>query len=125
MTPTWNQIADLLEKIYRVLQADWKIQPPPFDTLPSEVLDVAVSAWCLQLTRDPSAPLPAPPEVKPWILARLISMSAQARLHAETGDIPAPKLTPKIMQQFLIGEWHGALRDRWNLMMPLYDEPPA
>ena len=119
MKPTWNQIADLLENIYRALRADWKIQPPPFDTLPSEVLDVAVSAWCMELSKDPSEPLAAPPEVQPWILARLVSMSAEARRLADTGDTRAPELTPKIMQELLISEWHGALRDRWCLMMSL------
>jgi hypothetical protein len=120
--PTWNQIADLLQNIYRALQADWNIQPPPFDTLPSEVLDVAVSAWCMVLSKDPSQPLAAPPEVQPWVLARLASMAVQARINAETGGIPAPKLSPETMQQLLISEWHGALRDRWNLMMSLDDE---
>jgi hypothetical protein len=122
MQPTWNQIADLLKQIYEALQVDWKIQPPPFDTLPSETLDIAVSAWCMELSKDPSEPLAAPPEVQPWVLARLVSMSAQARLNADVGGIPAPTMNPATMQQLLISEWHGALRDRWPLMMKIGEE---
>jgi hypothetical protein len=125
MQPTWDQIADLLHQVHDMLQADWKVRAPSFDTLPSELLDVAVDAWCLELSKDPSEPLLAPPEVQPWILARLASMSAQAKINAKTGQIPAPQLTPQTMQQFLIGEWHGALKDRWPLLMRLDEKSSA
>lgn len=113
----WNRIAEVLHQMTSVLAADWSVNPPPYDTLPSEALDVAVSAWCYQLAKDPSAPLDAPSEVQPWVLARLMSAYACAKSNADAGDTPAPPINPNTMRQLLITEWHAALRDRWPLMM--------
>jgi hypothetical protein len=46
-------------------------------------------------------------------------MAASAKSLAQTGDIDPPALTPKTVEQLLIGEWHGCLRDRWPLMMKI------
>jgi hypothetical protein len=60
MQPTWNQIADVLQTTAQILRAEWKCDPPPFDMLPSESLDLACDVWCLKLAADLAAPLSPP-----------------------------------------------------------------
>ena len=105
--------------VAQALRAEWRIELPPFDALPSETLEVLIDAWCVKLAANLNSPLNPPDEVKPWILARLVSMSASAAALARTGDIQAPEFNPQSVRQFLIGEWHGCLRDRWPLSMKL------
>jgi hypothetical protein len=92
--PTWNEISKLLSLVVQKLRVEWRIEMPPFGSLPSETLELVTDSWCLMLAADLNAPLNPPAEVKLWILARLVSMSARAVALARSGDIPPPQLNP-------------------------------
>ena len=116
---SWMEISELLKFIAQIRRAEWGCELPPFDSLPSESLELIIDDWCSKLAANLNAPLTPPPEVKPWMLARLLSMSASAATLAQSGDVEAPQLSPQTVRQFLIGEWNGCLRDRWPLIMKL------
>lgn len=113
---SWQQIAELLEAAARFRLAQWKCGFPRFDSLPDEALDLAVSAWCMELAKDMVGPLEPPQEVKPWILARLVTASVEARAETAAGS-PVPAVTPAFLKDVLIASWHQQLRERWNLMV--------
>lgn len=119
MNHTWNEIVELLSLMARVRHDEWRCGFPPFDSLPSEELEQVVDEWCLDLAGDLMGDLNPPKEVAQWILARIVSMLACAQEMSRTQSAPVPKLDVDTMVQFLVGEWHGALRDRWGMMVTL------
>ena len=63
---------------------------------------------------------PLPPEnIRSWILARVISVIALADSLAEQNEPSPGPLSKELVEQLLIHEWNGALRDRWPLLMDL------
>jgi hypothetical protein len=110
---SWARHARIFGLLAEKLRADWNCRLPPHDTLPSEELNKAVSAWCYMLAKNLMAPLNPPAVVQPWILARILSMRATALALAKLCDTDCPKLDEKTLRQFLISEWHGAGRGRW------------
>lgn len=97
----------------QTLIAQWGIAAPSYDELPSRELDLAVDAWCLIQARDLRAVIDPPPDVRPWMVARLVMAAATTMQLAETQEHVAPPLGERAIVQWLCGEWNGALRDRW------------
>jgi hypothetical protein len=91
---SWKQISELLQLTARLLKAEWKSDLPPFDTLPSETLELACDAWCLALAKNVTAPIYPSEEVRPWVLARLVSMAVSARELEQNGKIPPAEINP-------------------------------
>jgi hypothetical protein len=116
MHSNWNQIAQMFELLAHLRKAEWKCDVPPYDALPDEELDLAVSAWCSQMAGNLMQPIDPPDEVKPWILARLTIASVQARLEAEERN-PCPEVSPETVRNMLVASWHQLLRDKWNMMV--------
>lgn len=116
MANSWKQLADLLETTARMRLAEWKCGFPPFDCLPDETTDAAVSAWCWVMARAMEEPLDPPPEVKPWILARLAVASVEARMEEKEGT-PVPELSIDLLRNMMVASWHQQLRERWNMMV--------
>ena len=115
---TWEKVAHFFRLIYELRKSEWNCVAPAHDTLPSAALESVVDEWCARMARDVERPLDAPAIVRPWILARLVSASADAGIHAEVADQPCPPaMTPQVVEQYLIAEWHHALRNRWCLML--------
>jgi hypothetical protein len=120
---TWQKYAELFRVLGNLYRAEWKCDVPPFDTLPSEELDRAVSEWCFLLAKDLRGMPETPPAiVRPWFVVRLICAEALARSLAEKGDKDVPPLCNKTLRRILISEWHGGLRDKWPLMLNLENE---
>ncbi|MEI8288795.1 MAG: hypothetical protein WCH99_04935 [Verrucomicrobiota bacterium] len=111
----WPEMSRLFALLAQALKEEWQATPPRHDTLPSEALELAVDAWCCELAKNLNATPPAPPEVQPWILARLACAAIAAQDAGKRGFAPVIPNRPTI-EQFLIGEWHGCWRDRWALM---------
>ena len=116
MAANWTQIAQMLEQVAQLRRAEWKCGFPPFDSLPDEETDLVVSAWCFQMAGNLLEPIEPPDDVKPWILARLVTASVQARLEASERN-PCPEVSPELVRNMLIGSWHQLLRDKWNMMV--------
>jgi hypothetical protein len=93
-SPSWLEIADVLAAVARALRLEWRCELPPFDTLPSAALDEECDAWCLALAANLGEPLQPPERVRPWILARLVSMSASAKSLPRGGAVPPPAMAP-------------------------------
>lgn len=115
----WAKIGEVMNSLAKIFYAEWKVTLPSHDTLPSEELDRAVSTWCLLLARNLREPIDPPEIVRPWIVVRLLCAGSLATGLARNGDTDAPELDEKTLRQLLIGEWHGALRDRWALLLEL------
>ena len=60
MSNSWNDIAEMLSLSVQMRQSEWKCGFPPFDSLPDEVLEVAVDAWCFLLAADMMGELSPP-----------------------------------------------------------------
>lgn len=116
MENSWKMAAVVFSQLARTLRQEWQCSIPPFDTLPSEELDLVVSAWCWELAGNLAASIDPPAEVKPWVLARLASACAQAHLEAAEGN-PCPVLSTAVLRNMLVGSWHQLLREKWNLMV--------
>lgn len=116
MKRSWLTVAVAFRELALALRQQWQCDVPPFDTLPSEELDMVVSAWCYELAGNLAGPIEPPVEVRPWILARLVKASAQARLEAAEGNA-CPELTTAVLRNMLVGSWHQLLRQKWNLMV--------
>jgi hypothetical protein len=112
---SWWKISELFQRVAQELKAEWKVLLPPTDSRPAAADEEECDAWCVRLAanlREPTKVNP-PDHVKPWILARLVSFSTTARVLAKKPGTPVPELTPSIVEQFLIGEWHGHGKHLW------------
>lgn len=109
----WADYAELFSEMARDLGNEWKIEKPSYETLPSHELELAVDCWCAIQAQNLGKRLAVPPEVRPWILARLAMALGSAMDLSVTRRLPAPALNSQSITQFLIGEWHGALREQW------------
>ncbi len=118
---TWHQWDDYLRLLARRLLAEWNCALPPHDTLPSEHLEYAVSAWCMLIAKHIDGELPeTPPEIiRPWLLARIVYANTLANILSQKADQDPPELCEKSVRHLLIGEWHGAGRDWWPLALKL------
>ena len=96
-----------------MLMSEWGATLPPFGTLPSQATDAVVDEWCLILARDLTAEIHPPPVVCQWMLARLLCIRSVAAELARTAPGERLTLDAKLMEQFLIAEWHGRLRSLW------------
>jgi hypothetical protein len=77
-------------------------------------LDAECDAWCRLLMSHLHHPPDAPRHIRPWIVARCIAASSLARSLAGSGASSPGPLTPELIEQMLVAEWHGALRDLWR-----------
>ena len=115
----WAKLSDILKLRGQMLQEVWKCELPPRDSLPSPALERAVDAWAAKLAANlPVDPNP-PPEVQPWLVARLAVSSAFCRTLAKRGEAGGSKLTPAILRALLVDEWREHLRNDWTLGMKL------
>ena len=113
----WEDIAELLELVFQVKLSQWQCALPALDSLPNASLEQAVDEWCLIFSKDMVAEVRPPAEVGPWVLARFLMVSVCARELEGNALAPMPEMSLKTLRQFMIGEWHGALRERWNMMV--------
>ena len=109
----WKDLHDVLVQVYRILQAEWGCQPAGYTQEPAAGVEAECDYWCEVLARDLCAEIEPPERVRPWLLARILMAAADATTH---GDRPFPGVTPATVQQYLIGEWHGALKARWKML---------
>ena len=118
MEKSWLLVAHLLEQVAHIHMEEWRCGLPAFDSLPDEESDLIVSAWCFQMADNLLEPINPPDFVKPWILARLLSASVQAKLE-DAAKTPCPEICPESLRNMLVASWHQVLRDKWNLMVTL------
>lgn len=112
---TWAKLADVLGQASRLLLAEWGCLPAAYNQVCIAADEARCDHWCRQLAKNPGEPLPAPADLRPWILARLLSATGDATLHAELQDQPCPPiLTPAVLEQYLVGDWHAVLKSRWQ-----------
>lgn len=95
--------------------AEWGCQPPAYNERASASDEAECDRWCARLAQNLGEPIPAPEHLRPWILARLVSAAGDAYIHDRLSDIPCPALTPQNAAQYLVAEWHHALRERWRM----------
>jgi len=57
--------------------------------------------------------LSPPARLRPWILARLAIAVADLKLLELRGSSPPEKLTPGLIEYFLIQRWHEELKQKW------------
>ncbi|MDB6133617.1 MAG: hypothetical protein JWM59_1860 [Verrucomicrobiales bacterium] len=115
MENQWLLIAEWLDLIAAKKILEWKCEFPPDDVLPSDKLDKCVSAWCKIMARNMTASIYPPEEVRPWILARLVSCSFKAKQEAE-GSNSWPDVTKKtILKAMLVDQWNNELKQKWIL----------
>jgi len=111
---TWDQHAAFFFELAKTLMGEWGLREPSCETLPSHELELAVDCWCAIQAQNLGTRLKVPPEVRPWMLAR-ITMAAGSALELSVLNLkPAPPLDPATITGWLCGEWHGALRERWE-----------
>jgi hypothetical protein len=120
---TWNEIGWRFAAVARRLKAEWKCDLPAHDTLPNEVTEQVVSAWCAVLARNLDAMAEEPPEiVKPWLIVRLhYAAKISLALGAQRDKNPPEKLDANTVRAFLNREWLGAGRDQWVRGLKLDD----
>jgi len=86
---------------------------PPYDSMPSPSVDAECDAWCRQLACNLMEPPLPPPDIRGWILARAIGVSALAGQLAKQKEVSPGPLTRTLAERLMIDEWHGALRALW------------
>jgi hypothetical protein len=112
---TWAQLSEVFGTVAKILLAEWRCRAPAYSQVASETEERGCDFWCRKLSKKFGDPISPPEQFRPWIIARLASAAADAELHHKLQDKPCPTvLTPEIVAQYLIDEWHHALKARWN-----------
>lgn len=122
MENQWTRIGEVMLLEAHALKARWKCDMPPNDALPDAQLDRMVSHWCRRLARNLTLPIDPPASVRPWVLARLICASVEARQRGTSGTAWSG-LPPAGIARLLTGEWDARFRDEWAKLV-LLDEFP-
>lgn len=110
---TWAQMEDYCQRLMLLYADEWKCPLPERSRLPSASVEAECDAWCIMLVAQQADPLPAPRHVQPWILARLAMCGVYAKTAAHFGKQNPPALTPELLTNLLVTEWHASLRQMW------------
>lgn len=102
----WEDAGWLLAGVARRLKAEWQIDEPLRDTLPSEELEKLIDEWCKRLAQNLDARLDPPEIVKPWILVRLRYAAKICLSPGPPGGRPQVELIEPSIRTFLIQAWH-------------------
>jgi hypothetical protein len=112
----WSEIAKLFGMLSLIFRDEGRTELPPFNTMPSPAVEAECDAWCQQLAWNLTDPPLPPPNIRSWMLARVISVSGLAQQLAAQHDTSPGPLSRQFIENLLIREWHGAMRDRWRLI---------
>jgi hypothetical protein len=112
----WSEIAKLFGLLSSIFHDEGRTELPPFDTMPSAAVETECDNWCRQLALNLTDPPLPPPNIRSWMLARVISVSSIAQQLATQHDTSPGPLSRQLIEHLLIKEWHGAMRDRWRLI---------
>jgi len=113
---TWKEIEDIFHCLAVIFRDEGRTALPPFDSEPSSAIDEDCDTWCRQLPAVlGDAPLP-PQHIRSWMLVRAIAVASLAKALAAKGNESPGPLTAQLIEQLLIHEWHGALREKWGML---------
>jgi hypothetical protein len=99
----------------RQYYALWQCQPPGASQTSSASAESDCDTWSLVFARWPMQTFDAPPEFRPWILARLISAGVETKMIAARADTPYPPVPfAQMIEHWLVVEWREVLRPRWR-----------
>jgi len=111
---TWEEVVELMRLLSAILGDDGRTVLPARGAEIAVALDAQCDRWRMALfdvLADPPLPEPA---LRPWLLARTLAAASLAQALARDEDtLPGP-LTRTLLEQLLIHEWHGSLRDLWR-----------
>ncbi len=110
---TWEDLGWTLATAARRLNAEWKMEWPQADTLPSEALEQVVDEQCAILCRDLQTKLAPPDLAKPWILVRLRYAAKICLAPVPQSGKEPPELDEKTLRQLLILVWRSLGRADW------------
>jgi hypothetical protein len=110
---TWNKIADVFEETLKLYPSEWKCRVPDHTQAFSASDEPACDEWCKRIAQQLAEPIFPPKHVQPMILARMATATACLRRLQLTDSSHPEKLTPQLIEHFLIHHWREQLRDHW------------
>jgi len=122
-TPPWEHWAIIFGEQIALRQEEWNCEIPEIGSLPSKTLDLEVSVWCQKIANNFLEPVPVPPNIQPWVIARLIAAVLQCEEENRLGH-PSHPFTPATISNFLVEGWEQVMIINWKSLEP-HNLPPG
>lgn len=110
---TWEDVERLWVKLFYLYTQEWQCRIPERNQAPEAAVESECDAWCRRLARQLGDPLPAPPNVQPWLLARLTLAATHARSFAKIGAPVPARFSSVLAEQMLVTWYHEGLKRVW------------
>lgn len=124
---TWENLKMQGDSMYILLTKNGKIAPPlPFGQLPSVITNLKCDEFLGQLWKAKRIRLDMPPELAPWILARMtVALTWINTSIAHGGKPPTAKTIEDALFDLTVKEWNECLFLLWTGFVPTTDGKSA
>ena len=108
--------------IWMMLTDGGKNNPPlPFGRQADPVIDLKCDEWCRQYFSGKNVPVAAPPDILPWILARIAAASLMVETYARFGEPLEAKTADEVLMELMVEGWEKSLSRLWPRFKPHVD----
>jgi hypothetical protein len=111
---TWQNVDSFATVMWGTLTQNAKTTPPlPFNQRPSLVMDLMCDEWFRNYFRAEIMPTEMPPDLAPWILARITAAMAMIDGYSQSGKLPGADTIEEVLMDLMIDYWNKSLSTLW------------